>query len=92
MRDESSFDEFYRGTSRRLMRYGFLLAGDLPDPDPIQYPEVAERLTEIGVIVALMGAGLKLDRRIGWKFGAWHDVAWTQLMLVEGAEPPAGLA
>lgn len=29
-------------------------------------------------------------RRIGWKFGAWHDVAWTQLMLVEGAEPPGG--
>jgi phosphinothricin acetyltransferase len=27
-------------------------------------------------------------RRIGWKFGAWHDVAWTQLMLVDGDEPP----
>ncbi|WP_031467411.1 GNAT family N-acetyltransferase [Sciscionella sediminilitoris] len=22
-------------------------------------------------------------RRIGWKFGAWHDVAWTQLSLVD---------
>ena len=28
-------------------------------------------------------------RRIGWKFGAWHDVAWTQLMLVEDEGAPA---
>jgi L-amino acid N-acyltransferase YncA len=28
-------------------------------------------------------------RRIGWKFGAWHDVGWWQLDLVPaGAEPP----
>jgi phosphinothricin acetyltransferase len=30
-------------------------------------------------------------RRIGWKFGAWHDVAWTQLMLDESDEPPQPL-
>ncbi len=29
-------------------------------------------------------------RRIGWKFGAWHDVAWTQLELGDG--PPGELA
>ena len=23
-------------------------------------------------------------RRVGYKFGAWHDVAWTQLMLAGG--------
>src|SRR4051812_7084722 len=28
-------------------------------------------------------------RRIGFKFGRWHDVAWTQLMLVEDSSPPA---
>jgi phosphinothricin acetyltransferase len=29
-------------------------------------------------------------RRIGWKFGAWHDVEWLQLDLRPGdAEPPA---
>jgi L-amino acid N-acyltransferase YncA len=28
-------------------------------------------------------------RRIGYKFGAWHDVAWTQLELLPGDEPPA---
>ena len=30
-------------------------------------------------------------RRIGWKNGAWHDVAWMQLALVEGDGPPADL-
>ena len=28
-------------------------------------------------------------RRIGYKHGAWHDVAWTQKLLAEGTEPPA---
>jgi phosphinothricin acetyltransferase len=28
-------------------------------------------------------------RRIGYKHGAWHDVAWTQLELISGDEPPA---
>jgi L-amino acid N-acyltransferase YncA len=28
-------------------------------------------------------------RRIGWKHGAWHDVAWTQRTLAEGTDPPA---
>jgi L-amino acid N-acyltransferase YncA len=28
-------------------------------------------------------------RRIGYKHGAWHDVAWTQRVLVSGDEPPA---
>ena len=27
-------------------------------------------------------------RRIGWKFGAWHDVLWMQHRLAEGSEPP----
>ncbi len=28
-------------------------------------------------------------RRIGFKHGAWHDVAWTQLELIGDDEPPA---
>ena len=28
-------------------------------------------------------------RRIGFKFGTWHDVAWTQRILNAGDEPPA---
>lgn len=27
-------------------------------------------------------------RRIGFKHGAWHDVAWAQLMLADGASAP----
>lgn len=34
--------------------------------DPIARSEATEYLTEVGVIVALMGAGLKLDRPLGW--------------------------
>jgi L-amino acid N-acyltransferase YncA len=30
-------------------------------------------------------------RRIGWKHGAWHDVAWTQRTLSTGQDPPAEL-
>ena len=28
-------------------------------------------------------------RRIGWKFGAWHDVAWTQRALGIEQDPPS---
>ncbi len=28
-------------------------------------------------------------RRIGYKLGRWHDVAWVQLELAEGGDPPA---
>lgn len=28
-------------------------------------------------------------RRIGWKLDAWHDVAWMQLAISTGADPPA---
>jgi len=28
-------------------------------------------------------------RRIGWKFGAWHDVAWMQRALGAGQHPPS---
>jgi phosphinothricin acetyltransferase len=30
-------------------------------------------------------------RRIGWKFGAWHDVLWMQRHLVTPTEPPEEL-
>ncbi|KAB1144387.1 sodium:proton antiporter, partial [Micromonospora sp. AMSO12t] len=44
----------------------FLLPIGLPDPDPLAHPEIATHLTEIGVLVALMGAGLKIDRPLSW--------------------------
>ena len=36
-------------------------------PDPFREREALERLTEFGVLIALMGAGLKIDRRLGWR-------------------------
>jgi sodium/hydrogen antiporter len=42
-----------------------LSAGDRPVPS--DYPHAAERLTELVVIVALTGAGLKLDRPLAWQ-------------------------
>ncbi|GIJ52309.1 cation transporter [Virgisporangium aliadipatigenens] len=57
----------------------FALPLDLPAPDPLAHPEVAEHLTEVGVIIALMGAGLKLDRRIGWRrwSSTWRLLAFA---------------
>jgi len=28
-------------------------------------------------------------RRIGWKHGSWHDVAWAQRTIATGQDPPA---
>ncbi|XAM00234.1 cation:proton antiporter [Phycisphaeraceae bacterium D3-23] len=43
------------------------LWADAPRADPLLRGELTERLSELAVIVALMGAGLKLDRPVGWK-------------------------
>ncbi|KPF69699.1 cation transporter [Bosea sp. AAP35] len=37
------------------------------DPRPQAHLPLVERFSEMVVIISLMGAGLKLDRRIGWK-------------------------
>lgn len=49
--------------------------------DPIRYGEVTARLTEFGVIVALTGAGLKIDRRLGFK-------SWKTTWLLLGVTMP----
>ncbi|HYF54343.1 MAG TPA: cation:proton antiporter [Salinarimonas sp.] len=36
-------------------------------PHPADHPKVVERLTEFVVIISLMGAGLKIDRVVGWR-------------------------
>jgi NhaP-type Na+/H+ or K+/H+ antiporter len=43
----------------------FWLLGDLPDPDPVLHADFTMHLTEICVIISLMGAGLALDRPVG---------------------------
>lgn len=48
----------------------------LPDPDPFEYVLVTERLAELAVLVALVGAGLRLDTPFGWR--AWAST-WRLL-------------
>ncbi len=48
----------------------------LDAPDPRMHGDIAEHLTELGVIVALMGAGLKIDRKFSFK--GW-SVTWRLL-------------
>ncbi|MBW6426093.1 cation:proton antiporter [Rhizobium sp. XQZ8] len=48
------------------------------DPSPRTYPYATERLTEFVVIVALMGAGLKIYRR--FSFRGWA-VTWRLLLI-----------
>lgn len=45
-------------------------------PDPMRFSDVTERLTEFGVIVALMGAGMGLSRPFGWR--SWRST-WQLL-------------
>ncbi len=58
--------------------FGFLIfqVPGLEAPNPLDHPEAVERLTELIVIVALMGAGLKLDRPVGWR--SWR-ITWLLL-------------
>jgi NhaP-type Na+/H+ or K+/H+ antiporter len=48
-----------------VVMFGFDLIGF--DPDPRTFDTLTERLTELVVIISLMGAGLKLDRPVSWK-------------------------
>jgi NhaP-type Na+/H+ or K+/H+ antiporter len=53
-------------------------------PLPLDFPDIAERFTEFVVIIALMGAGLKLDRPFSWR--KW-GVTWRLL----GITMPLGI-
>lgn len=45
----------------------FGLLDTLPTPDPVEHQLLTMHLTEVCVIVSLMGAGLALDRPMGWR-------------------------
>ncbi|MEV0950319.1 cation:proton antiporter [Promicromonospora sp. NPDC050249] len=57
---------------------GFLALPGLPDPDPLQHGTITLHLTEICVIVSLMGAGLALNRPLGWR--SW-STTWRLLAI-----------
>ncbi len=48
------------------------------DPSPAAHPYITERLTEFVVIIALMGAGLKIDRIFSFK--GWA-ITWRLLLI-----------
>ncbi|QBX33380.1 sodium:proton antiporter [Paracoccus liaowanqingii] len=47
-------------------------------PSPLEHPEITERFAEFVVIIALMGAGLKIDRVLGLR--SWM-ITWRLIFL-----------
>jgi NhaP-type Na+/H+ or K+/H+ antiporter len=45
----------------------FVAVEPLPEPDPLRHGDITMRITELCVIVSLMGAGIALDRPVGWR-------------------------
>ncbi|WP_236627659.1 cation:proton antiporter [Caulobacter sp. B11] len=62
-------------------------SGALPfRPNPLRFSTLTEHLTELVVIVSLMGAGLKIDRRLGWRRweSSWRLIAITMPLSIAG--------
>ncbi len=64
----------------------FALPLGLPQPDPVAYRPWVEHLSEGVVIVSLMGAGLSLNRPVGWRRWAttWRLLAIAMPLTVLG--------
>lgn len=56
----------------------FALFPELPSPDPTRHSSVALHLTELCVIVSLMGAGLAINRAFNWR--TW-STTWRLLAI-----------
>ncbi|ELY74609.1 sodium:proton antiporter [Natrinema pallidum] len=73
-----------------FVAFGMLAFGlpiGLPAPDPLEQGTTTEHLAEFGVIVALMGVGLKIDRVPGLRAWAstWRLLAITMPLSIAGA-------
>jgi NhaP-type Na+/H+ or K+/H+ antiporter len=67
------------------LAFAFVVPDD--EPHPLLYPEITERLTEMLVIVALMGCGLKLDRPLArdtWR-ATWRLLGIVMPLCIAGA-------
>lgn len=62
----------------------FALPLGFPDPDPRRRLDLTEHLTELVVIVSLMGAGLKIDRPFRWRTwsSSWRLLAITMPLTI----------
>ncbi len=56
----------------------YSLPWPLPAADPVRHPDIAERLTELAVLLALVGAGLRIDTPFGWR--RWR-LTWRLLAI-----------
>lgn len=65
-----SFPVLYVGLGALLYSLGL----PLPSPDPLEAGVVIEKLTELTVLVALLGAGIRIDTRFSWRRwrATWH--------------------
>lgn len=63
-------------------------------PLPTLHPQITERFAEFVVIIALMGAGLKIDRIFGWRRWAvtWRLLAVTMPLGIAAITVMAGFA
>lgn len=59
----------------------------VPAPDPLEQGALTEHVAELGVIVALMGVGLKIDRPAGLRewTSTWRLLAITMPLSIAGA-------
>ncbi|UEM18414.1 sodium:proton antiporter [Skermanella mucosa] len=64
----------------------FIAPGVNSDPDFVAQSTFIERITELVVIIALLGAGLKLDRPVGWRRWrtTWLLLAVTMPLSIAG--------
>lgn len=62
-RNPLTFPMLYVGAGILL----YLLPLPLPPADPFAYPQIIEKLAELTVLVALVGAGLRIDTPFGWR-------------------------
>ena len=62
----------------------FALVEGVPTPDPMAHGTITVHLTEACVIVSLLGAGLALDRPVGWRRWAttWRLLAVTMPLTI----------
>ncbi|MFC4114360.1 cation:proton antiporter [Nonomuraea zeae] len=69
----------------------YLLPIGLPEPDPIAHRVAVEHITEICVLVSLMGAGLALNRRVGLRSWSttWRLLGWAMPLTVAGVAAAA---
>ncbi|WP_336215529.1 cation:proton antiporter [Nonomuraea sp. LPB2021202275-12-8] len=62
----------------------FMLPIGLPEPDPIAHRVALEHITELCVVISLMGAGLAINRRAGLHSWAttWRLLGWAMPLTV----------